>query len=57
MFHPAHEALDEAVDTCYRKEAFKSERERVEHLFKMYRKLTEGFGMEEKVIRNRRSTK
>ncbi|MBK6420209.1 MAG: class I SAM-dependent DNA methyltransferase [Ignavibacteria bacterium] len=57
LYHPttmppdlrkAHEALDKAVDACYRKEPFKSERERVEHLFEMYRKLTEGFGAEEK---------
>jgi hypothetical protein len=40
----AHEALDKSVDSCYRKEAFKSERERVEYLFGLYRKLTEGFG-------------
>jgi len=52
LYHPttmpmdlrnAHELLDKAVDTCYRKEPFKSERERVEHLFGMYRALTEGF--------------
>lgn len=52
LYHPttmppdlrkAHEALDRAVDGCYRKEAFRSERERVEHLFGMYRALTEGF--------------
>ena len=57
LYHPttmppdlrkAHEALDKAVDACYRKEAFTSERERVEYLFAMYRKLTEGFGAEEK---------
>ncbi|KAB2894418.1 MAG: class I SAM-dependent DNA methyltransferase [Bacteroidetes bacterium] len=53
LYHPttmpmdlrkAHELLDKAVDVCYRKEPFKSERERVEHLFGMYRSLTEGFG-------------
>ena len=57
LYHPttmppdlrkAHEALDKAVDACYRKDAFTSERERVEYLFAMYRKLTEGFGAEEK---------
>lgn len=57
LYHPttmppylrkAHEALDKAVDACYRKEAFKSERERVEYLFGLYRKLTEGFGVESK---------
>jgi hypothetical protein len=56
LYHPttmppdlrkAHDALDKAVDQCYRKEPFASERERVEHLFDLYRKLTEGFGAEE----------
>ncbi|MEN9281535.1 MAG: hypothetical protein RL594_470 [Bacteroidota bacterium] len=56
LYHPttmppdlrkAHEALDKAVDQCYRKEPFTSERERVEYLFALYRKLTEGFGAEE----------
>jgi hypothetical protein len=56
LYHPttmppdlrkAHDALDKAVDQCYRKEPFTSERERVEYLFGLYRKLTEGFGMEE----------
>lgn len=36
----AHRALDRAVDRLYRKEAFASDRERVEHLFEMYAKLT-----------------
>ncbi len=40
----AHTSLDKAVDACYRKEPFKTERERVEYLFGLYRKLTEGFG-------------
>ncbi|MCE9620188.1 MAG: class I SAM-dependent DNA methyltransferase [Planctomycetes bacterium] len=35
----AHDALDRAVDKCYRKEPFTSERERVEFLFSMYQKL------------------
>jgi hypothetical protein len=56
LYHPstmppdlrkAHDALDKAVDQCYRKEPFTSERERVEYLFGLYRKLTEGFGVEE----------
>jgi hypothetical protein len=37
----AHAALDRAVDGCYRKAAFASERERVEFLFARYRALTE----------------
>ncbi len=36
----AHRALDEAVDRLYRKEPFKSDRERVEHLFTLYEKMT-----------------
>ncbi len=55
LYHPttmppdlrkAHEALDKAVDQCYRKEPFTSERERVEYLFDLYRTLTEGFAAE-----------
>jgi hypothetical protein len=36
----AHAALDRAVDKCYRPEPFTSERQRVEHLFALYEKLT-----------------
>jgi hypothetical protein len=36
----SHRALDEAVDRLYRKEPFASDRERVEHLFGLYEKLT-----------------
>ena len=36
----AHRALDEAVDRLYRKAPFASDRERVEHLFGLYEKLT-----------------
>jgi hypothetical protein len=36
----AHRVLDEAVDRLYRKEPFASDRERVEHLFGLYEKLT-----------------
>ena len=36
----AHAALDKAVDRCYRKEPFHSDRDRVEHLFALYEKLT-----------------
>lgn len=36
----AHAELDRAVDRCYRKEPFKSDRERVEYLFKLYEQLT-----------------
>jgi hypothetical protein len=36
----AHDALDRAVDLCYRPKRFPSDRERVEHLFHLYEKLT-----------------
>jgi hypothetical protein len=36
----AHRELDEAVDRLYRKEPFLSDRERVEHLFAQYEKLS-----------------
>ncbi len=36
----AHAALDRAVDLCYRPAPFPSERQRVEHLFVLYEKLT-----------------
>jgi hypothetical protein len=37
----AHRALDKAVDQCYRRESFKSELERLEFLFSLYRQYTE----------------
>ena len=55
LYHPltmpvdlrkAHDALDKAVDALYWKAPFNNERERVEHLFGLYRSLTEGFGAE-----------
>lgn len=36
----AHQALDRAVDSLYRRAGFKFERERVEHLFQLYEKLS-----------------
>jgi hypothetical protein len=36
----AHWGLNRAVERCYRKEPFHSERERVEYLFSLYEKLT-----------------
>lgn len=38
----AHRALDLAVDRLYRKAPFDSDRERVEHLFMLYEKMTAG---------------
>jgi hypothetical protein len=37
----AHQKLDEAVDTLYRRTGFQSDRERVEHLFMLYEKLAD----------------
>lgn len=36
----AHRALDAAVDGLYRGASFNSDRERVEHIFGLYEKLT-----------------
>ena len=36
----AHQALDRAVDRLYRRSGFASERERVEHLFMLYERMT-----------------
>ncbi len=37
----AHQALDKAVDQCYRRKAFMSERERIEFLFELYEEYTQ----------------
>ena len=36
----AHAELDRAVDLCYRPQPFLNDRQRVEHLFALYEKLT-----------------
>jgi hypothetical protein len=36
----AHTELDRAVEKCYRPEQFHSDRERVEHLFRLYEQHT-----------------
>ena len=36
----AHADLDRAVDRCYRKELFLTDRQRVEYLFGLYEQLT-----------------
>jgi hypothetical protein len=36
----AHKQLDRAVDRCYRSQPFANDRQRVEHLFALYEKLT-----------------
>lgn len=36
----AHATLDRAVEKCYRPAPFHSDRERIEHLFRLYEQLT-----------------
>ncbi len=36
----AHSELDRAVDLCYRPQPFQNDRQRVEHLFALYEKLS-----------------
>ncbi len=36
----AHKTLDRAVDRCYRRQPFTSDRQRVEFLFALYERLT-----------------
>ncbi len=51
----AHQALDRAVDRCYRKEAFENDRQRVEFLFALYQKLTAPLIPATKPARGRRN--
>lgn len=51
----AHVANDKAVDKLYRKSSFTSERERVEHLFMLYEKMTAGMLVAEKKPKKRRT--
>ena len=51
----AHRALDLAVDRLYRKEPFESDRERVEHLFTLYEKMTAGLFASAKPARRPRA--
>ena len=45
----AHQALDKAVDLCYRPQPFINETKRIEFLFELYDKLTSGmFGGKKK---------
>ncbi len=50
----AHTALDRAVDRLYRPGGFASERERVEHLFGLYEKMTAPLAVKPKPKRKRR---
>ena len=44
----AHDALDRVVDRCYKPQGFQSDRERVEHLFKLYEQLVAPLAVAEK---------
>lgn len=44
----AHQALDKAVDLCYRAQPFTSESKRIEFLFELYDKYTAGLFVKEK---------
>lgn len=44
----AHQALDKAVDLCYRSQAFINEAKRIEFLFELYDKYTAGLFVKEK---------
>jgi hypothetical protein len=44
----AHQALDKAVDLCYRPQPFQSEAKRIEFLFELYDKYTAGLFIKEK---------
>ena len=50
----AHHALDRAVDRLYRPGGFASERERVEHLFGLYEKMTAPLSVKQKPKKQRR---
>ena len=50
----AHQALDRAIDRLYRAGGFASERERVEHLFGLYEKMTAPLAVKPKPRRKRR---
>ena len=52
----AHQALDRAVDRCYRPEPFPSDRARVEFLFALYEKLTAPLIAAPKPARKKRQT-
>ena len=55
----AHQALDRAVEKCYRPEPFPADRDRVEYLFALYEQLTTGplaAAMEAKPKRKRNTT-
>jgi len=50
----AHQALDRAVDRCYRPEPFFSDHHRVEYLFALYEKITAPLVAAAKPMKKRR---
>ena len=52
----AHQALDKAVDLCYRPQVFINETKRIEFLFELYDKYTSGLFVKEKK-KNRKQEK
>lgn len=52
----AHRALDEAVDRLYRPQPFASDRDRAEHLFGLYEKMTAGLFATQASKRRRKRT-
>jgi len=53
----AHAELDRAVDLCYRPQPFDNDRQRVEHLFALYEKLTAPLLPAAKKVRPRRGVR
>ena len=49
----AHQALDKAVDQCYRSQPFVNETKRIEFLFELYDKYTAGLFVKEKKIKTK----
>ena len=49
----AYQALDRAVDACYRKAAFTSDVQRVEFLFERYQQLTSLLPTEKKLVKQK----
>ena len=50
----AHQALDKAVDACYRSQPFTSEAKRIEFLFELYDKYTAGLFVQEKIKKTKK---
>jgi hypothetical protein len=53
----AHQALDKAVDKCYRPQPFTSDSKRVEYLFELYEEYTKGLLAGEKPKRRKKELK